>query len=388
MSLLSTQHPKYSSTSKHINSNSLVYVDRTDVLDDLILDTKANSKKKYVDSNKYHQKSKRDDNDIGINKLKELSVAKENHLLNQSKKQLHKYKQLQAKKQDARYHALLDDMEASKETLNEIDKQLNLFHETNHNKQRHQYEDWNTNVHGKIQQEISKKVDSLNDKELNERKGADYNKFLAITNRKPAIFLDIIIESEYDPLEPNTKAIDIMTNRLKDSTHVSQQKYEDENRMLGNDNSTSNSSNTMNNTSTDGNVTNSLTNIGNKKPKKNIFKTKTKEVLPIEQWASGKIEGTPYGSFAKLMTKNKTTEGNGNTVTNGNPNKMKKGGVVFDHYDFPKGKEALEAEMPKGKRIHPATIYANPSRVFNSLPVSVQEEIAAIHPPENKGWNE
>lgn len=103
--------------------------------------------------------------------------------------------------------------------------------------------------------------------------------------------MDIIIESEYDPLEPNTKAIDIMTNRLKDSTHVSQQKYEDENRMLGNDNSTSNSSNTMNNTSTDGNVTNSLTNIGNKKPKKNIFKTKTKEVLPIEQWASGKIEG-------------------------------------------------------------------------------------------------
>jgi Zn-dependent peptidase ImmA (M78 family) len=33
-------------------------------------------------------------------------------------------------------------------------------------------------------------------KELNRKKNEDYEKFLSITNRKPAIFRDIIIESE------------------------------------------------------------------------------------------------------------------------------------------------------------------------------------------------
>ena len=33
-------------------------------------------------------------------------------------------------------------------------------------------------------------------KALNKKKNEDYEKFLAITNRKPAIFRDIIIESE------------------------------------------------------------------------------------------------------------------------------------------------------------------------------------------------
>lgn len=36
----------------------------------------------------------------------------------------------------------------------------------------------------------------MDTKELSRQKNEDFDKFLAITNRKPAIFRDIIIESE------------------------------------------------------------------------------------------------------------------------------------------------------------------------------------------------
>ena len=105
MSLPSTQHRRHTSTSKHINSNSLVYVDRTDVLDDLIVDSeyiktnsKFNIKPTKIDKNGKKIKNMNhneymNDNinsqinsiDLGVNKLKELSQSQQIHLLNQSK---------------------------------------------------------------------------------------------------------------------------------------------------------------------------------------------------------------------------------------------------------------------------------------------------------------
>ena len=41
----------------------------------------------------------------------------------------------------------------------------------------------------------------MDPKELNRQKNEDYDKFLNITNRKPAIFRDIIIESECTLIE-------------------------------------------------------------------------------------------------------------------------------------------------------------------------------------------
>jgi hypothetical protein len=47
-----------------------------------------------------------------------------------------------------------------------------------------------------LQKKIQKQIDSVDSKTLNKKKGEDYDKFLSITNRKAAIFRDIIIESE------------------------------------------------------------------------------------------------------------------------------------------------------------------------------------------------
>ena len=273
------------------------------------------------------------------------------------KKAIEKMLKDKSVKSDNRFKWLLTDLDKSKECLDGVDKSLELFHETARNKKRHQFEDWNANVHGALQRKIASEIDSMDSKTLNKRKNDDYAKFLDITDRKSCIFLDIIIESEYDPLEPNTHVVKTRTATLKDPTHVSAQKDAEENSMLG----ASNHDGTSLNKTAHGS------------------KAKCKDMLPVEQWASGKIEGTPYGSFAKLMTETKEA---GEKKLNG----TQKSSVIFDHYNYPKDKASVELEMPRGKRIHPQTMYANPSRVFNQLPVDVQLEIASIGPPENKGW--
>ncbi len=108
-----------------------------------------------------------------------------------------------------------------------------------------------------------------------------------------------------------------------------------------------------------------------------------KETLPVELWASGKIEATPYGTFARMMG---GKEGSADSERSAKKNATMESHVVFDHFSYPHGKAAIDLEMPRGKRIHPQTIYANPSNAFGRLPQSVEREIAQIQPPESLSW--
>lgn len=112
-----------------------------------------------------------------------------------------------------------------------------------------------------------------------------------------------------DPLEPNRRAIKAKTMRLTDPTKLDSQKAEEEGSIL--------------------NGTKSFQKLG-------------KETLNVELWATGKIESTPYGISKKMMEstaapcplKSKTMQSN----------------VKFDHFDYPKGNDAVRSEMPRGKR--------------------------------------
>ena len=200
-----------------------------------------------------------------------------------------------------------------------------LQEEAARNKTRRQFEDWNQNVHGKIQGEILQKVNAKDYKQLNRERNSDYAKFLNITNRKSAIFRDIIIESEYDPLEPNRRSIKAVTGKMKDPTLMILQKHQDES----------------------GTFTKKKEALG-------------RDSLNVELWAAGQIEATPYGRFNKMMG---ISDGGGETSSrsSGSSNKISgtmRSTVKFDHYNFPQDKAALDAEMPKGKRsIQP---YRNP----------------------------
>lgn len=149
-----------------------------------------------------------------------------------------------------------------------------------------------------------------------------------------------------DPLEPNRRCIKATTQKLKDPVKISQLKSEAEAAMLVG------------------------STVRNKEPL-------GKDTLNVELWASGKIEATPYGSFAKMMSSEQNHDNSSRSAT-------MKSSIHFNHFEYPKGKAAIDEEMPKGKRVYPTIIYSDPGRIFGHLPPEVEREIAAIKPPENR----
>eukprot|EP01031_Cornospumella_fuschlensis_P038851 gene38851-47252_t len=253
----------------------------------------------------------------------------------------------QKERKEREFPELLAKVDRAREFLGTIEKEMELADEAKRNKVRRQFEEWNTNVHGVIQKKIASQIDSMDKKALNRKKNQDYDKFLGITNRKAAIFRDIIIESEYDPLEPNRHCVKAKTSKLNDPPKFGLHKAEKEKGMLGAEHAP---------------------------PKVPLGKN----TLDVQLWASGQIEATPYGTFAKMM--NKPTGSGGNSAQN----PTQRSSVAFDHFSFPHGRAAIDKEMPRGKRVYPEVNYSDPGRIFGVLPPEVEREIAAIKPPENR----
>ena len=94
---------------------------------------------------------------------------------------------LQAKKaaDDKALGKLSSRVKASMAFLDGVDRELNLVSESRQIKARRAFEEWNSNVHGKIQQKISESVNNTSSKDLHEKNLSAYQTFLDITNRKP-----------------------------------------------------------------------------------------------------------------------------------------------------------------------------------------------------------
>lgn len=104
--------------------------------------------------------------------------------------------------------------------------------------------------------------------------------------------------------------------------------------------------------------------LGIKKEKRQLGKY----TLPVEQWASGKIEATPYGSFSKMMHCDGDDNESGASGKHSLRATTMSSNVPFDHYVYPTGKSVVDKEMPKGKRVYPKTIHANPAILANPNP--------------------
>ena len=202
----------------------------------------------------------------------------------------------------------------------EIKARQDLEDEAERNKKVRQYEEWNLNVYGKIQDRVGSKLDNMTYDELNHRKNAEFQKFLDTTNSKGAIFRDIIIESEYDPLEPNRRCIKVPTKDLRDPCRRVLDKALDERVDLS------------------------------RHELDQMRQAKQREILDIEEWATGKIEATPHGFFAKMMNAKNATANTAGSVTT---NSTFKSNIPFDHYNVSTAKEVTDAEFPKGKRTRP-----------------------------------
>ena len=270
-----------------------------------------------------HEEKKEDINKLKARELLSASyvrTAQETH--RNVEKSIKRTKEQKAQK----FIDLSQDIDQCLDFLDVVDKNISLHEEAELNKVKRQFGEWNSNVHGRIQDQVSTKLNAKDYKKMLKEKNADYQKFLDITNKKSAIFRDIIIESEYDPLEPNRRAIKASTGKLKDPTRHILQKTIDEMVML------------------DPDYGKSGVNQGGK------------YTLPTEMWAAGKIEATPHGRFGKMMASANNEE---------KRKRAPRSKVVFDEYDFPQGKGATDSEMPRGKRAGVCTGATTFSRVMH-----------------------
>ena len=221
---------------------------------------------------------------------------------------------------------------------------LDINDENAGRKKKQQYQSWNDDVYGALQNGIKSHLNStvrhslpsssppsppgcnwqgdfwlfffffyrLQDrKALNQRKREEYQQFLDAMNQKGAIFRDIIIESDYDPLKANKNGIKFQTSRIEDPTKCVIQKGEEEAKMIhpgGSD----------------------------------TTKPLCRDTFNVTQWATGKVEASPHGHFSVMFRSNGPTQ----------QHSTQKSSVVFDQYNYPVGREAVDRELPKGKRMN------------------------------------
>jgi hypothetical protein len=128
-----------------------VFVEKPDVLNDIIdsVDTKART-------NAFHRT-------INVNELQNATNTLQNNLLKEEKlkmelqtesimkQNIKKSLEREKAKQEKMFPVLLENVEKAQRFLDTIDKDIFLHDETEQNKTRRQFEDWNFNVHGSIQ---------------------------------------------------------------------------------------------------------------------------------------------------------------------------------------------------------------------------------------------
>lgn len=172
------------------------------------------------------------------------------------------------------------------------------------------YNEWTEQVYNKLHDPINDKINDIGRVELNRRRREAYQRFLDKTNKKGALFRDIILESEYDPLHDNPP-VQCPIRKINDPCGRVLQRYEEEEAIAS-----------------------------GKRNRGQKTSTGRKDNLDVKLWSTGVFESTTHGYSNKLMN------------TTSKPISAQPAKIHFDHYKVPTGSEVLAAEIPLGKRTH------------------------------------
>merc|ERR1712046_497702 len=182
----------------------------------------------------------------------------------------------------------------------------------------------------KIEGQISDRVGAITSEELNQRLCQQMDNYVEATNDK-TLFRDIIIESEYNPFESKRDVIKVDAEPRSDARWDGIKDPLDE-------------------------QIEKVMEIHHKKSAAEMpikGKNPGKPTLPLAEWATGVIEDTPHGFAAQLFEK--TIAESNMTFEQKQARTRRNISVVgkMTHYNYAKGKEAVMAEYPKGKKCFP-----------------------------------
>jgi YesN/AraC family two-component response regulator len=134
-----------------------VYVDKSDVLEDIVIESMGHhrtsaSRNNLNGASLASNASTASTTSIEIQKrlVREQVRIREETLANQTKANIESAIRVAAERRDDTFSRNCQEIEDAKGLLDTIDKSLDVFDETQRNKTRRQFEDWNANVHGPI----------------------------------------------------------------------------------------------------------------------------------------------------------------------------------------------------------------------------------------------
>lgn len=228
----------------------------------------------------------------------------------------------------------LKEIESEQSTfVQEVDGFLRIQHGKMFNQKKELHNLWTEQVYQKIQKQISDRVGNMDNDELNVRLNSVFQKYIDTVDNK-RVFRDIIIESEYDPMENKKYTVRVDAEARSETRWdgIVDPLNEQIEKVLeihqGN---------------------------GKTKPISHQGKIPGKETLPTHEWESGKIEATPHGFAAKLFDKSiaeaQMTQAEKAQRAKRNMSSLNDG--VMDHYDYPRDIQSILAEAPAGKKCFP-----------------------------------
>jgi len=188
---------------------------------------------------------------------------------------------------------------------------------------------WEKEVYHRIENQIARKAGNKEPAEINRRLIEQMDKYVEAAAAK-TLFLDTIIESEYNPFEskaavikvdarPRSKTVwdgikDPLNEQIEKVMEIHQDKTAAEMPTLAH--------------------------------------MAGKSTLPLREWATGVIEDTPHG-FANRAFEKSLREASMSIEEKQKRAARNVSTLTMEHYNYAKGKEALMAEYPKGKRCYP-----------------------------------
>jgi len=222
---------------------------------------------------------------------------------------------------DLRFQQMMSNYDRGNATfVQDIFEQLD-YHEMAETRKKEQlYGEWCEEVFDKIQAQVGGALDLRSSQSIEARKAELMGQFIEATNTKDGLFRDIIIESDYDPLVVREEYLRYSMKGIRDPVK------RDIARQM-----------------TDRNG------IGGKECK-GLGKSRSREVLDVKQWHTGKLEATPHGKAAE-MWKNRDKPMDAEKAK---LYKSKVPGLIpeVNHYNFPRTYQAVQDDMTeKGKRV-------------------------------------
>jgi hypothetical protein len=241
-----------------------------------------------------------------------------------------------ADKKEQTFKRMQDKLEKGKEGAQEVVARMEAVEDRERRNTIANHQHWEREVYDKINGNIVATVNAIDYKQLQKRKGKEFQQFIDQTNKKAALFLDVVIEEEYDPFESNRNDVKAKIRKIVDPTKKAAQNRADED---------------------------AVKRACAINPQPIISHQNGRETLDVKKWGEGIIQATPCGHFAKMMEVDPTNH----PKKQGMGAKLQESHFKIDHYNFPnRDNAAAAAEYPPGKMTHfPAVdIFANPETEF------------------------